>query len=150
MDCFDILNINKYSDLDEIKKAYYKMVKIYTPEDNQEEFIKITKAYEEARNSYDKLAKEKILIEKMKEKNISEEYLEENKVMTKIIDNIDKENFEIENEKILKTIKELNLRGLKREALFMTVLARVKFEKINLKGLSEAYRRLEDFIVVRK
>lgn len=150
MNCFEVLNINKYSNLDQIKKAYYKMIKIYPPEDNQEEFIKINKAYKEARAYCSKGINYRYLLEKIKKKNASKEYLEENELMRYIVENINKENFESENEKILELVKELNLKGLKREALFIIVLARIKFEKMDLKGLSGAYKRLEDSIMVRK
>lgn len=43
---YDILNVNKDSDIKEIKRAYAKLLRKFPPETNPEEFKKIRKAYE--------------------------------------------------------------------------------------------------------
>ncbi|WEK55273.1 MAG: tetratricopeptide repeat protein [Candidatus Cohnella colombiensis] len=48
MDCFAILNIEPTTDLKEIKRAYTKLLKVYSPEVDQEGFQKLRAAYEEA------------------------------------------------------------------------------------------------------
>lgn len=48
MNCFDILEIDFTTDKKEIKKAYVNLLKRYHPEENQEKFKEINRAYEEA------------------------------------------------------------------------------------------------------
>ena len=51
VDYYKILNVEKNSDFDEIKKAYKKQIKIYHPDKNKDNnstdlFLKIQKAFE--------------------------------------------------------------------------------------------------------
>lgn len=48
MNCFDLLEIPYHSDKNTIKKAYSKLVKIYSPEKNPIEYQKLREAYDEA------------------------------------------------------------------------------------------------------
>ena len=48
MDCFLILEIEKTKDEAAIKAAYYRKLKTVNPEDDQEGFMRLRKAYEEA------------------------------------------------------------------------------------------------------
>lgn len=57
-DYYSILGIDKNATKEEVKKAYYKLIRKYTPEKNPDEFEKIRKAYEiliddESREAYD-------------------------------------------------------------------------------------------------
>ena len=48
MECFLILEIEKTKDEAAIKAAYYKKLKTVNPEDDQEGFMRLRKAYEDA------------------------------------------------------------------------------------------------------
>lgn len=48
MDCFQVLGINPTKDIKEIKRAYSKMLRVYSPESDPEGFQKLREAYEQA------------------------------------------------------------------------------------------------------
>lgn len=50
MDCFNILEIEKTTDIKKIKKAYSRLLKKYHPEEYPDEYMKIHKAYQQAMN----------------------------------------------------------------------------------------------------
>ncbi|MGL5411372.1 J domain-containing protein [Cetobacterium sp.] len=144
---FEILGISEQSDLDSIKKAYFKKIKEYPPEEFEREYIEINKAYIEALNSRKKDGLGYLYIKLVKiieEKDIS---TEENWLIREIIKGISKDNFTVENDNILKVIKLMREKELKRDVIYLIALAKKRFKELQLMGLSEAYERLESSIL---
>lgn len=63
MDIWNILDIEKTTDIKAIKKAYAKMLKVHNPEDDPEGFMRLREAYDEAIRRAEFLAKRKSLQE---------------------------------------------------------------------------------------
>lgn len=144
---FKVLEINKDSDLKTIKKAYFKKIKEYPPEEFEKEYIEINKAYREALNNKKKDSVDYLyesLIKFIEKKNINNE---ENILIREIIKRINKDNFTIENEKILKIIKLMKKKKLEKEIIYLIALAKKRFKELQLTGLREAYERLESSIL---
>lgn len=144
---FKVLEINKDSDLKTIKKAYFKKIKEYPPEEFEKEYIEINKAYREALNNKKKDSVDHLyenLIKFIEKKNINNE---ENILIREIIKRINKDNFTSENEKILKIIKLMKKKKLEKEIIYLIALAKKRFKELQLTGLREAYERLESSIL---
>lgn len=144
---YRLLGIDKNSTTDRIKHAYYEKIKTYTPEMAKDKFIKINNAYE--RILYAKKYDDDILesiVNCINSAGNNSLYL----YINKLIDSININNFTVKNENILNTIMLLKNRGNYAEALFLAYKVEMKFRKLGLSKLSDAYIELEKNIIEEK
>lgn len=140
---FRKLGIGRTRDLNRIKKAYYKKVKEYPPEDHGDEFIIINNAYRNIMSNFEE-DKIKIIVENLRDNEESRKALY--KSFREYVGYVDNWNFTSMNREIVNLVMALKKKEYLGEALYLAYIAEVKFGKLQLYGLADAYRKLEEYI----
>lgn len=140
---FRKLGIGRTRDLNRIKKAYYKKVKEYPPEDHGDEFIIINNAYRNIISNFEE-DKIKVIVENLRDNEESRKALY--KSLREYIEYVEDWNFTRMNRDIVNLVMTLKKKEYLGEALYLAYIAEVKFGKLKLYGLADAYRKLEEYI----
>ena len=61
MTLYELLGVQQTAEAEEIKRAYFRLVRQYTPEKHPEEFMRIRKAYEELSDDNKRAAYDEVL-----------------------------------------------------------------------------------------
>ncbi|MGL5415791.1 MAG: hypothetical protein ACRDAU_09045 [Clostridium sp.] len=148
MNCFKRLKISENTNLEKLREAYYKEIYNNPPEVNEKEYIEVNKAYKEALEIIEKRKGTYLkLIEGVLNLKKEENREQVEKLILDVINEITIKNFKEKNEDILKVIEVLNKRDMKLEIIFLIESMCYKLQKMELKGLEEAYRNLKENVM---
>ncbi|MGL4848557.1 MAG: hypothetical protein ACRC28_06460 [Clostridium sp.] len=144
MNCFKRLKIKEDTNLEKLREAYYKEIYNHPPEIDEKAYIEINKAYKEALEIIEKRKGNYVkLVEEISDFKKEENRKQLESLILNIINEVNLKNFKEKNEDILKIIEVLNKRDMKLEIIFLIESMCYKLEKMELKGLEEAYRNLK-------
>lgn len=149
---FEILSLKETKSLEDVKKAYYKKIKKYPPESNEEMFILINEAYKKIieyikNHPIDRIENIDIYIDMLKaeSKKIGPRNIKGySNYLNKLINN---DNFRYVSDKLIDMIITLNSEGYHSEALFITLSLKNRFREIGYIALADAYKSLEEHIL---
>lgn len=149
---FEILSLKETKSLEAVKKAYYKKIKKYPPESNEEMFIIINEAYN---NIVEHIKNPPIYMVENIDIYIGNLKAESKKIgprnikrysnyLNKLINN---DNFRYISDKLIDMIITLNSEGYHSEALFITLSFKNRFREVGYIALADAYKSLEEHIL---
>lgn len=147
---YKILDANEVLSLEEIKKCYLKKVREFPPEDNQEEFLRVRKAYEDilqqhkTKNKKNHLLIIEVYFEIMKISILKDDVKNFNDCCNNLNREIDIKNFKLISDEVIEMIMLSKKSGKIFFALELCTVFIPSYERLNLIGLKESYIMLSE------